>query len=276
MTKAGEKAKVAMFESEADVSLWVETHLDKNASQNFAKQAAAQGMTATVAPSLKNQGGAALLAKSHLVQRAMPSDSAQEKWWEAAAPNIVAKEVPTKEGDIILAASYHRGGIDSEILKQMEVLTQGGERDFILFGDFNAPCQDEQLCTWMKKVAVEPLLAGQGAPTCTPSRGAPSTIDFAVMSARLLCRVRRFDISWCVPWAPHAKLRMWITRKSQRAKGWCLAAPPKIPAEIFDEDKFQEIWKDKEAEAEQKITEEKFAKQTAEEKFTDHIPEEDK
>lgn len=69
---------------------------------------------------------------------------------------------------------------------------------------------------------------GQG--TCSASRSGGRCIDFVVVSNSLLSIILDLELSWQVPFSPHAALTLWISRSPKRL--WELQAvrPTSFPA----------------------------------------------
>ena len=88
--------------------------------------------------------------------------------WESAIPQLAAQELHLKGGTTLVLSSYHRGGIDWDLLGHVMKLTKGGNIPFILYGDFNASPQalhDRQIPSVLNAVVVDAGRATCKSPT---------------------------------------------------------------------------------------------------------------
>ena len=73
--------------------------------------------------------------------------------------------------------AYHRGGLREEILQEVAAHTRGGERAFVLMGDFNTTPHELQQHPWVKLMRAV-VVSPQGH-TCTA--GAGRTLDLSLI-----------------------------------------------------------------------------------------------
>ena len=55
--------------------------------------------------------------------------------------SLAGQELHLKGATVQILSSYHRGGLDWDLLGIVAAITRGGEPPFILYGDFNVPPQ---------------------------------------------------------------------------------------------------------------------------------------
>ena len=85
--------------------------------------------------------------------------------------------------DILLFGSYHRGGIDCEVLSEVSRQTHHGRLPFILYGDFNDVAEVLERIGWL--AAMGATVIGPSEGTCTSASGAGVSgrcIDYGIAS----------------------------------------------------------------------------------------------
>jgi len=57
----------------------------------------------------------------------------------------------------MIFGSYHRGGFNESLMEQVLGFTQGGQREFIMFGDFNAEAKVIDEGPWLSALGAQRL-----------------------------------------------------------------------------------------------------------------------
>ena len=108
-------------------------------------------------------------------------------------------------------------------------ITRGGDIHFIYLADFNASPTEVRESGWPDRLQATVVTAGTDEePTCQMGDHA-SCIDFAIVSTTLAPLIRGFEVDWAVPWAPHAALRLTISRPAKQERKMTLRKPSAIP-----------------------------------------------
>ena len=127
--------------------------------------------------------------------------------------------------DIMFFASYHRGGLSTDVLAQVTRQSHRGVLPFILFGDFNdEPAAFSQI-DWLD--AMSASIVDPGQRMC--SAGAGRKIDYCIVSNSLLPIVNMLEVSWQVPFSPQTALTLWLSRNPKLLVDWHARRPTPLP-----------------------------------------------
>ena len=97
-------------------------------------------------------------------------------------------------------ASYHRGGIDWDILGMVAATTRAGTHPFILYGDFNATPAELEASGFPS--TVDAVVYHSNIYSCELD-GVRSNIDFFLVSRTLVPLLDKLQVIRPVPFGPH-------------------------------------------------------------------------
>ena len=137
--------------------------------------------------------------------------------WEAS-PMVVGTQVAMSGIDILIFRTYHRGGIDVQVLSDVSKATANGRVPFIMYGDFNAEPDELRALEWLS--SVDAVIAGPFVGTCRSSGAAADgrNIDFLVISNCIAPLVVSAEAVWSVPFAPHCAIKLTLRREPRLVK----------------------------------------------------------
>ncbi len=84
-----------------------------------------------------NYGGVAIGVTKHLQSQPLPWDKRQGQAWKAPHAFIQGTQLSLGGLDVLLFGAYHRGGIDTVVLKAIRTATQGGDLLFIAVAEWS-------------------------------------------------------------------------------------------------------------------------------------------
>ena len=108
---------------------------------------------------------------------------------------------------LLTMVSYHRGGPDQNIFREIARLSGGGRVPFLLVGGFNNEDGRHVMVDWalrLKTVLVTPSSA-----TCF-SKGWASTLDYIMSSEAIRGNLLHLAADYSVPFSPHAAIRFGL------------------------------------------------------------------
>ena len=158
-------------------------------------------------------------------------------------------------GPVFVFSQYHKDGIDHSLFKQVADITQNGKYPFIILADFNATPQEVGSLHYLHTLQASVVTTGE--PTCFQGEEA-STIDFCVMSDKLLPCIQSLRVIPEVPWSPHALLELTLNKSFEVAcvdKQEVVCDLVKVPELIegLDEDELMYEWGEAEVEAQSDV-----------------------
>jgi hypothetical protein len=212
------KAESWLLQVESEVIGAAETHWPLTGWRGPAARVAEAGFASAVALPQQsvdhdsgNYGGVFVAAKSGFA--AIPPGcepwDARGRCWVSPLRQLALLQVPLVGSSVIFAASYHRGGIDADLLRQLCSATRQGAVPFILAGDFNDSPDVMQASMWpelLRCVVIVPE-----SPTCwaTPTG---SSLDYFLVSAEIAHLVLDVLTLTEVSFGPHSAIQITLSR----------------------------------------------------------------
>ena len=190
-TVFSKKAEQWLFAAPVHVGILVETHLQSQEAQAATTRYWEAGFLPRVSPAIastdsatRNYGGAMLGTKFNMRSAPLMSDKiSATEWRVASCQDLVGTQVLLARGGFIfIFGVYARRVLSMHILEAVATETRSGLHSFILVGDFNDDPADLAWRPWLSANKACIITADQGAPTCVPSRGDPSLLDYVVAS----------------------------------------------------------------------------------------------
>ena len=255
----------------SDLKIAVETHQGEEESEKAVSRASRSGQHVfTHAPAQQsansidgNYGGCILGTASGVKHIQLSDAQPRGAGFRAASPNLVGTQIEFQTSPALFFGSYHRGGFDKTILQRVVAYTNGGRIPFVLAGDFNQDPESEEVQFWCGLLEATVLLA-HGGPTCAASGGAPSTLDYLMVSKELRPLFLSCWVDWAVPFGPHAAIRFQMARCPRKA---CVAkqiVPMKLPEPLPERPLTEKGWEEARAEANKVISHDFFSRPSAE------------
>ena len=213
ITEMSPKANHWLQFNTSDAWVAVETHWEPRAEplgrqriRDFA-QAGWQTITGPPQRSLTSStgtyGGVLAGIRNHLAfvpgagARRLPEIRAST-WW-AENPYLVGFQIGMQGFDFLVFGTYHRGGVNIELLSEISKATHRGRVPFLLAGDFNDTSDVLERTGWLEAVGAR--IVGPYEGTCKGSQGSCRCIDMCIISECLAPLVMDVQIDWQVPFA---------------------------------------------------------------------------
>ena len=137
--------------------------------------------------------------------------------WEMPFHNLAGQELHLKGATILLLSSYHRGGLDWDVLGTVAAITRGGVLPFILYGDFNVPPQTLIESGFPDTINAAVMHTGQT--TCKVGK-ACSNIDYFLVSKPLVSLIAHIKVHMRPPFGPHFALELALRRSAKQLHVW--------------------------------------------------------
>ena len=236
VTFMGAKAEDHLFSLKDEQAFFaVESHLFGQPLQRCMDRASAAGWNPRYAlpvPSTSSEsgcyGGAVAGLRRHVHGGPLSCDEADGRAWRSVHKHLVGIQVTLQGADTLWFGSYHRGGLDWDILGTMTQLTRSGERPFVALADWNDPPQALAESGWLDEVKADILVPDNSDYTCVSAQS-KSLLDYAVVSRCLRPLIRDLQAVARVPWSPHYGLLLRMRRNACEWQMKTLWRPKRLP-----------------------------------------------
>ena len=235
VTSWSKKAEHFFHYTSADVWLAAETHWQAQGSEARCKSLWRSGWRtwvglphASLDSDSGSYGGMAAGVKRHLAAQPLQGQARLHdslNTYEASS-YFVGLQIALQGIDVLVVAMYHRGGFNPELMAELLRVTKGGQLPFIALGDFNDPVEVLSSSGWLQALKARTLVPD--GPTCSSGSGAQ--LDYGLVSEVLHPLVLKLEIDWAVPFAPHAALRLYLSRRADALQVWTPRLPRALPS----------------------------------------------
>ena len=137
------------------------------------------------------QGGALVMLQHHLASSPLRGATLVAGGWKSPYSKVAGAQLSCQGHDILVLSGYHRGGLDPSLMDEVARATLGGTLPFILACDWNCTPEEVTAAGWPQSLLATLAVVAAPQTTCNSSRGAPSRIDFFLVSAFLVFRCQR-------------------------------------------------------------------------------------
>ncbi len=235
VTSMSPKAEAHLLQVETQAFMAVESHLMGARLQGMLARAGQHGWLPRYSlpqPSTTSEtgcyGGAVAGLRKHVHGGPLCDDEADGSAWRSVHKQLVGMQVALQGADTLWFGSYHRGGLDHEVLAELSSLTQQGARPFVALADWNDPPQVLAETGWLELVNACIIVPNNSDHTCV-SPNSTSLLDYAVVSCCLRPLVRSLEAVAVVPWKPHYGLLLSMRRNACDWKITTLWRPKQLP-----------------------------------------------